>query len=107
MCKRHVPLAKLLPYMKKRIYIISSNLAIAPCMTPTHTKQLHVLHMCLCLACNCVYFANMYGCRCTLNGVTFTYLQQKYEPRCTLNRVTFTYLQQKYTPLILDNVVRA
>ena len=47
------------------------------------------------------------GCRCTLNGVTFTYLQQKYEPRCTLNGVTFTYLQQKYKPLILDNVVRA
>ena len=46
------------------------------------------------------------GCRCTLNGVTFTYLQQKYKPRCTLNGVTFTYLQQKYKPLILDNVMR-
>ena len=47
------------------------------------------------------------GCRCTLNGVTFSYLQQKYEPWCTLNGVTFTYLQQKYKALILDNVVRA
>ena len=47
------------------------------------------------------------GCRCTLNGVTFSYLQQKYEPTCTLNRVTFTYLKQKYKALILDNVVRA
>ena len=26
---------------------------------------------------------------------------------CTLNGVTFTYLQQKYKALILDNVVRA
>ena len=56
MCKRHVPLAKLLPYMNNRLYIISSSLANAPCMAPTHTKQLllHVLHMYLCRACNCV-----------------------------------------------------
>ena len=57
LCKRHVLLAKLLPYMNKRLYIISSNLANAPCMVPTHTKQLllHLLHMYLGLACNCVY----------------------------------------------------
>ena len=43
LCKRHVPLAKLLPYMNKRIDIISSNQMNAPCMAPTHTKQL-LLH---------------------------------------------------------------
>ena len=44
-------------------------------------------------------------CRCTLNGVTFSYLQQKYESRCTLHGATFIYLQQAYKALI--HVVRA
>ena len=43
-CKRYVPLANQLPYMNNRLYIISSELANAPGMAPTHTDNFSCMY---------------------------------------------------------------